>query len=163
ANLSLSASDNVGVKQMRVSQDSTFGGGSQAWVEYATSLPFQLTAGDGAKTVYVQFRDAAHNVSTTATDSIKLDTTAPSSSVKGLSASQSATSFTVSWSGTDATSGIAYYDVQVRDDGVTAPGKSGTPGAWDWHIVTPQTSMTYQGIGAHHYCFRSRAFDKAGN
>src|SRR5262249_12305912 len=158
------ASDNVGVAQMRVSQDNTFGGGSQAWVDYATSLSFQLSAGDGAKTVYAQFRDLDHNVSTTATNTITLDTTAPTSKVNSLSASQSATSFTVSWSGTDALSGIDSYDVQSRDDGVTGPGGSGSPGSWtNWKSDVGVTSGTFSGSVAHRYCFRSRATDQVGN
>src|SRR5262249_7158336 len=155
--------DNVGLAQMRVSEDSNFSGA--AWQPYSASLPFTLSAGDGAKTVYAQFRDADHNVSAKVSDGITLDGTPPSSKVNSLAATQSSTSFTVTWSGTDALSGIASYAIQVRDDGETAPGGTGTPGTWvNWKSATTLTSGTFaSGVITHRYCFRSRATDKVGN
>ena len=48
------------------------------WENYATSKPWNLSGGDGTKTVHVEYRDAAGNKSTPpATDSIRLDTTDP--------------------------------------------------------------------------------------
>jgi len=74
--LFLSASDNSGtVSSMQLSNDgSTWSG----WEAYATTKPWMLSSGDGEKTVYVQFKDAAENVSSTYSDTIILDTTAPS-------------------------------------------------------------------------------------
>ena len=68
--LSLKASDPApasGVASMR------FKNGGRAWSSwrpYATSSPWTLTAGAGAKTVYVQYRDRAGNVSADAYDRI---------------------------------------------------------------------------------------------
>lgn len=78
--LALSAADPVsGVQQMRISNDGTFD--TEPWENYATSRAWVLEAGDGLKTVYVQFRDKAGNVSASATDTITLDTLAPSGTV----------------------------------------------------------------------------------
>jgi hypothetical protein len=63
-------------------------------------------------------------------------------------------SIPVSWSGSDTTSGIISYDVQVRVD----------DGTWqDWLTDVTQTTDTYTGAGGHTYCFRVRAEDQAGN
>lgn len=72
------------------------------------SKNWALVTGDGVKTVHVQFSDFTGYVSTVFDDNIILDTTLP-----GSSASSPATSrtcfFTVTWSGSDALSGIAAY------------------------------------------------------
>ena len=63
--------------------------------------------------------------------------------------------FTVRWTGTDTGSGIASYDVQVKD---------GASGTWtDWKMGTTTSSASYPGIGGHTYAFRSRGRDAAGN
>src|SRR5207244_3102807 len=65
----------------RVANGSDCSGASYTTVTSTTSLDitvaFTLTSGDGLKTVCVQYRDAALNQSTTATDTITLDTQAP--------------------------------------------------------------------------------------
>ena len=70
-NLSASGADEV-----RVSESPTLTGAS--WVATAGTLPFTLSAGDGVKTVYAQYRDNAGNNSEIVSDSIVLDTAAPS-------------------------------------------------------------------------------------
>lgn len=51
---------------------------SATWQNYTgASIPVTLTAGDGAKTVYCRLRDDVWNTSSTANDSITVDTTAP--------------------------------------------------------------------------------------
>ncbi len=68
ATLSLSATDNALVTQMIVSNDAGFGGAS--WESYVTSKTWTLVSGDGVKTVYAKFRDAAGNMSTAVSDTI---------------------------------------------------------------------------------------------
>jgi hypothetical protein len=65
-------------------------------------------------------------------------------------------SFQVQWLYLDATSGVASYDVQVRD---------GASGSWtDWQMGTTDTSAIYTGAqNAHTYYFQVRAHDQAGN
>lgn len=73
--LTLSATDNSGtVAQMECSND---GITYAAAGPYAVSLPWTLATGDGVKTVYVRFLDAAGNRSAAATDTIALDTVPP--------------------------------------------------------------------------------------
>ncbi len=64
--------------------------------------------------------------------------------------------FLVTWSGSDADSGIVSYDVQVRD---------GASGTWTgWLAGTTDTSATYtDGVAGHTYYFRSVAHDAMGN
>lgn len=81
------------------------------------------------------------------------DTTAPQSAVNFLFYFQDS-DVTISWSGTDAGSGIASYDVQFRD---------GAGPWWDWHTGTTATSALFHGVPGHTYGFRCRARDWAGN
>ena len=73
--LTLSATDQEGpVIQMRVSNDGVTYATPEA---YATTKTWTLTSGDGAKTVYAQFKDQAGNWSVAASDAITLDATPP--------------------------------------------------------------------------------------
>ena len=83
------------------------------------------------------------------------DCTPPTSSVDPLPPWVETPAFTVTWAGQDAWSGIAAYDVQVRD---------GYEGGWTgWLTGTTATSGTFTGIHGHTYFFRVRARDQAGN
>ena len=64
----------VGASDMIIGNTSDFVGSS--WVTYATSKAWTLTSGNGVKTVYAKFRDAASNVSAVVSDAITLDSTA---------------------------------------------------------------------------------------
>ncbi len=76
--LGVSASDpgspSSGVNQMRFSND---GSSFSAFQPYAPTAAWTLSEGDGAKTVYAQFRDAEGNVSAAVSDTIVLDQTPP--------------------------------------------------------------------------------------
>ena len=79
----------------------------------------------------------------------------PTSSVEPLPPWVETTPFTITWSGQDVWSGIAAYDMQVRD---------GYEGAWsDWLTGTTATSGTFTGTHGHTYFFRARARDGYGN
>lgn len=152
--LSLSGNDPLpgsGVTEMRFSND---GSSWAAWQAYASTAAYTLSGSDGMKTVFVQYRDAAGNVSVAAVDSITLDRAAPQSAVQALPAWQLGdVDFVVQWSGSDALSGVAGYAVQVKVD----------DGAWtDWYSGT-ETSSLYDGQVGHRYAFRCRATDGAGN
>jgi len=56
-----------GVEEMRLKNA---GGAWGAWIPYVNTVEWKLTRGEGKKTVYVQFKDAAGNVSAKASDSI---------------------------------------------------------------------------------------------
>jgi len=59
--LAIVATDNVAVSQMQVSESSTFVGA--LWQPLVSTLPWTLSAGDGAKAVYARFIDAFGNTS----------------------------------------------------------------------------------------------------
>lgn len=74
--LTLAATDNSGsIAQMRFSDNGSTYSTAEA---YATTKSWTLPTGDGSKTVYAQFKDAAGNWSAAASDAIVLDTVAPS-------------------------------------------------------------------------------------
>jgi len=55
----------AGVGQMRFSETGTFDPAGTDWLPYLASKPWTLSVGDGAKTLYAQYRDNAGNVSGT--------------------------------------------------------------------------------------------------
>lgn len=71
--LTFSATDNVGVNSMIISNNANFSGAN--WENYATPKAWNLTAIDGEKTVFVKFKDGVGNPSNIASDSINLITT----------------------------------------------------------------------------------------
>ena len=83
-----------------------------------------------------------------------VDFTKPMSSMTALPANSS-TSIVLTWSGFDALTGVAGYDLQVR---------MGTDGQWTNVLLnTPATSTTYKVTNGSTYYFRVRARDVAGN
>jgi hypothetical protein len=79
----------------------------------------------------------------------------PTSSVNALPAAETSSTFTVSWSGSDANGpGIASYNVYVSDNGGPF-----TPLMQN----TTQTSTTFTGQNGHTYGFYSIATDQLGN
>ena len=82
--LSISATDIVGVTGYYLSETSGTPSASAAgWVavtsvtSYTTNVSFSLSSGDGPKTLYVWFKDAAGNVSPSKSDTITLQNTIP--------------------------------------------------------------------------------------
>ena len=80
--LNLDATDTNGIVSYRVAQaadcsTATFVTAFSAISPYSDDVAFILTGADGAKTVCVQYKDAAGNITSNATDSIILDTIAP--------------------------------------------------------------------------------------
>jgi hypothetical protein len=151
ATLDLSATDSLsGVSRARYSNDgSTWSG----WQGYVTSRPWSLTSGDGTKTVYVRFHDAAGNDSAVYTDTIILDTVGPAGSILiNSGATTSTTPFVMlTLSATDARSGAA----QMRFS------NSGTAWtAWENYTTTrPWTVSAGDGLKTVYVQFR----DGAGN
>jgi hypothetical protein len=107
ATLTLSATDDAcGVLGMRFSNN---GSAWSVWEEYRTSKAWTLTAGDGAKTVYVQYKDCAETLSNICTGNITVDTTPPACSIviNGGDAQTNTASVTLTLSATDAGSGVS--------------------------------------------------------
>jgi hypothetical protein len=149
--LSISASDNIGVTAFYTSEtSSTPSSSASGWTSVASSTSYSATvsftlsgassAGNHSRTVYVWFKDAAGNVSASASDSITLvvsDTTDPSSPTININSGASSTSNTVvslALSATDNVGITAYF----------ASESSSTPASSDsgWNSVTSSTSYS---------------------
>jgi len=91
---------------------------------------------------------------------IEADTTPPTATVRPLPATTFSTTIPVSWDGADDAAGIWGFDLQVQ---------KGSGGTWtDWlrfNQTQGITSSLYASAGRHGdtYCFRARAWDRAGN
>jgi hypothetical protein len=97
-----------GVSLVRVSNAATVSGGvltTGTSFSYTSPVPWTMTAGDGIKTVYVQWRDAAGNWSAVTSDTITLDTTAPTGtvSINGGAAATNSVDVTLSLTASDGT------------------------------------------------------------
>ena len=145
-----------GMSQLALSNDGTI------WTTrpYAPTQPWALPATNGSATVYAKWKDTAGNWSSVKTDTVILDTVAPTadtpgrSFVSGTSITSGRISVRIPWGGADGTSGIARYELQQQTDG----------GAWST-ISSALTSATVdRGMSTQHdYAFRVRAVDHAGN
>ena len=72
-NLTITATDTVSsVTHMRLANSNDFTDSN--WEAYATNKVWNLTSGEGPRTVYIQFKDSAGNVSTTVSASILIET-----------------------------------------------------------------------------------------
>jgi len=78
-NVFVSVSAPFGTTSLRIGETEDLS--AAPWRGFTTSPSFQLSAGDGPHTVYVQFRDANGNPTETISDDITLDTRAEISSV----------------------------------------------------------------------------------
>jgi Beta-propeller repeat len=83
-----------------------------------------------------------------------LDNTKPTSQVNPLPATETITTFPVSWIGSDIGAGIQDYTVYVSDNGGPATA---------WLSNTTSTQGLYPGLGGHTYSFYSIARDLVGN
>ncbi|MFW5972875.1 MAG: DUF7619 domain-containing protein, partial [Bacteroidota bacterium] len=84
-----------------------------------------------------------------------IDRNPPESRVEELAEEQTDFAFPVTWSGTDAGSGIAYYSVFVSEDG-------GSYRLWR-HAPANEVSGIFTGTAGKEYAFYGVAFDRAGN
>jgi hypothetical protein len=128
------------------------------WTACATTSVTRtgLMLADG-ETYYISVKGVAGTTKgdSVSSDGVTVDISAPDSRVDDLSEEVVAPVFEVSWSGSDATSGIKQYDIQVSSDG----GNS-----WDdWLTAATLTWGDFTGVNGHTYYFRSRACDNAGN
>ncbi len=125
-----------GASRMMVSEDSGFAGAS--YEAYAASRSFTLSGGEGTKTVYAKYMDEAGNETVgTVSDSIILDTIAPSVSVSTPSAaltSSGSVTYTVTYSGADTIT-LAKEDITLNKTG-TADGAVEVSGTGGTRTVT---------------------------
>ncbi len=143
--LSNSAGDDNGVTGYYLSEtNSTPSIYADGWINvpantlYSDDVAFSLSSGNGQKTVYVWFRDAAGNISASATDGIELtqvDTSAPANPVVSINGGDSTTdsiSATLSISADDDTGVTWYYASETAS----------TPNAEGWTDVTADANYS---------------------
>lgn len=132
-NLTLSATDaSSGVREMRFGEDGTNFG---LWQTYSTLAGWSLPTGDGIKTVYVQFKDEAGNVSAAVSDTIGVDTGSPTGTlaIAGGANYTTTTSVTLGVTATDALTGVS--QMRFTNDGTTWS-------AWSAYAATAAWTLT---------------------
>lgn len=154
-NLTLTANDASGVSKMCVSTSST----CSSWVTYASSTTTTVTS-DGTKTAYVWLQDVWGNQTSTAlSDSIGVDSTAPTNGTVTATASSGGAS--LSWkSFKDTTSGLSSYKV-VYTTGAY-PSSSCTSGTVAYSGSSTSTTLSGLSSGTKVYV-RVCAIDAVGN
>lgn len=155
--LSLSASDEGGVTHYCVSNTTT----CTTWVAMAETRTWSLLTGTGLRTVYAKFKDAAGNETALVTDTITIETTAPTTSTLTATA-EAGLSATFSWTAaTDTQSGLAGYKLVYRA-GTTYPTSKCTNGTVIYD--GPDLSAAQAGlVSAATYSYRLCPYDAAGN
>ncbi|HMQ30695.1 MAG TPA: hypothetical protein PKD53_08190, partial [Chloroflexaceae bacterium] len=96
-------------RAVQLSERPDFGGAE--WQPYAAELPFPLAPGDGARTIFVRFSDAAGLASLPFALPVLLDTVAPA----GWAARDPASPTGLILRAHDATSGVAAVEVRLGD------------------------------------------------
>lgn len=154
--IDIPATDVSGVKTISLSTDGV------SWVErpYWPEQQVTVSPTNGTKTIRVKWRDWIGNWSSVRTDTIVLDTVAPSagtpkhSFVSAGVVSSGATPMKFTWTGSDATSGVARYEAALSTDG----------GDYATFSTSPTTASVTRNLAAGHtYRLRVRPVDKAGN
>jgi murein DD-endopeptidase MepM/ murein hydrolase activator NlpD len=90
--------------------------------------------------------------------SLQSDITPPSTRLVALAATTASTVIPLSWTASDAASGINYMEIQVQD--ITA-GTGWQP--WNVTFASNVRSALYEGIGGHAYGFTVHGIDNVGN
>jgi len=142
----------TGVTSMRFSDN---GSNWTLWQAVAASVPHTLLAGDGSKTVRVQFRDSLGNVSATFSDSIILDTTPPTGSIliNNGAATTASSNVTLNLTYTDGTGGSGVKSMRFSDNGTN----------WTaWQPVAASVPHTLLS-GTGYRTVRVQYMDNAGN
>ena len=157
--LAISATDAVGVTAYRPSESSTTPtAASTGWVNvtptssYAANVSFTLSTGDAVKTVYLWFKDAAGNVSAVQSDTITLDTVAPTISTVTQSG-VTATGATITWTTNEAA------NTQVDYGTTTSYGSTATTA----NSVTSHSQALTGLTASTLYHYRVKSTDAAGN
>ncbi len=163
--LALTATDAVGVTGYYLSTISTPPlAGASGWspvsaaTSYSATVPYTLSGGDGGKSLYVWYKDAAGNVSATAGAGITLDGTPPVNGI--LTATAGNGRAVLTWSGfSDGGSGIAGYTLVSSSLAPPAGCAAGTTLYSGAAATFTTTGLTNGGV----YYYRVCAVDLVGN
>lgn len=133
---------------------------SETTIAYAPRVVWTLPAEDRTHTIGVWWRDAAGSWSNPASATITLDTTAPRVSapvhrlLSGHAVSGGRMPVGLTWTGSDATSGIARFELAQGTNG-------GAYAVVSTSLTSPSQSVLL--TPGRTYRFRVRALDRAGN
>jgi subtilisin family serine protease len=138
--LNLSATDVIGVTGYYVSEAATTPSSGSftaitATKNYSANVVFNLSSGDGLKTVYAWFKDSRGNISVSASATITLDKTPPADpaiSINHGEPSTNSTSVTLTLSATDVIGVTGYYVSE----------SSAPPSAGSFTAITSTTSYS---------------------
>ena len=130
--------------------------GGDGWsLNFDTTNPITFTREQGGA-LYLWAFDYAENWTGAGIWNLGIDDTPPTAeiSIQSMYGDAPFRAFYVVWDGIDAQSGIANYDLQVKEDG----------GSWtDLLISTPDNWIRFIGTEGHTYYFRVRSRDISGN
>jgi hypothetical protein len=124
-------------------------GESETWtISTSVTLPSQS---DGSHVFYVKARDNAWNIGTESSFEFHIDTTPPSVTISSPAEGETtqSSSITVVWSGSDAGSGVDWYEVRL-DSG-------------SWIYKATSSSHTFTGLSEGSHTVYIRAVDNVGN
>ena len=111
-------------------------------ISYSAGATFTLSSGEGTKTVYVWFKDAAGNISSAANDSIILGS--PPSAPTGVTPSVGDGQVTISW---NAVSGATSYNIYWS----TTSGVTKSTGTKISNVTSPYTHSGRTNGAAYYY------------
>jgi len=131
--LTLSAVDSE--SGMGVGSQMQFSNNNSSWSSaesYNTAKTWSLSSGDGKKTVYVKFKDVYGNWSKAFSDTITLDTSAPTGTItiNGGAESTNSTAVTLKLSAVKSTSGIVQMQFSNDNSSWSAPETYSTSKSW---------------------------------
>lgn len=160
--LAVPATDASPIEHIALSNDGVNWG--TTW--YEPTKTWTLAGNQGTNTVYVKWWDAAGNWSEVASDTI-LDSSAPVVTapepefVQGSSVTGGLVVIRVEWTGQDAVSGIAGYQLNQRTD--SGSWKNVPAGSAVATVVADDRSVDRTLSPGHAYTFRAKATDNATN
>ena len=132
------------------------------------SVTFNVTGDSAAHSVLYFTTDAAGNVSSSATQTIKIDGTAPTTvSALGSSSGAGGSPITIdlTWTaGTDALSGVQGYEIHWSNSGVSSCPAVNPANYPNTTTIAPATSYSISGlVNSANYCAYIVTVDNAGN
>jgi hypothetical protein len=146
ATLDLSTLNNPA--QVRASEDVTFSGGAQAYEAWQAAYPFNITsAGDGTKTIFMQYKDTGGQEHGPFSASILLDTTDPVITAVLINDGAALTNSKIVGVGIDATDGAVgsgIVSMQMRNDDQFNDGDPWPDYEMDintWTLAEPTTNV----------------------
>jgi hypothetical protein len=146
--LTLTADDlGSGVDQARFSNTGNWGSETEGWESFSSPKTWSLSPGDGGKTVSYQIRDNVGHVSILYSDTITLDTTAPTGSIVINAGDEFTNSSSVTLTPTANDEGSGVNQVRYSNDGTwdseTWEGFSSTK-SWSLSSGDGQKTVYYQ-------------------